>query len=280
VRSAFPVAGSRGPDQERGEEGWVSRGAAEVVEAALGPAEEVGVSSVAVTEVAAAVLAAAMEVGLDPVPRVHVVASAAADVATEEAAEAAKAAAVLVAALVAVAGALVAVAVSGAVLLAAGSAAEVLAAGPAGSAGSDVLVAEVRRQVSETVLLAADSAAPLTPDVGTTNPPRLAAAEVVAAGLAGSAGSGVLVAAGPPRRPLSPGRPQRKGPPEEVDSGSAAAAAAEAVSETVPLEARETPGAERGGGAIRLLTWRRGLRTLVIRQCKNGSVDCAWQRAV
>ena len=211
----------------------------------------VEVSSVAVTEVAAA--------GLDPVPRVHVVASAAADVA-EEAAEAAEAAAVLVAALVA---ALVAV------------------------AGAAALVA-VAGAVSGPVQLAAGSAA-----------------EVVAAGLAGSAGSGVLVVAGPLRRPLSPGghgvgpprptplhllpppppstrrKPQRKVPPEEVDSGSAAAvAAAAAVSETVPLEGREMPGGARGGSAIHLLTWWRWLCALVLRQCKDGSVECAWQRAV
>ena len=203
-----------------------------MAKAGLGPAEVVEVSSVAVTEVAAA--------GLDPVPRVHVVASAA----------------VLVAALVAVAGAVALVAVSGAV------------SGP--------------------VQLAAGSAA-----------------EVVAAGLAGSAGSGVLVVAGPLRRPLSPGghgvgpprptplhllpppppstrrKPQRKVPPKEVDSGSAAAVAAAAVvSETVPLVGREMPGGAWGGSAIHLLTWWRWLCALVLRQCKDGSVECAWQRAV
>ena len=226
---------SGGPDQEREEAG-------------LGPAEVVEVSSVAVTEVAAA--------GLDPVPRVHVVASAAADVA-EEAAEAAEAAAVLVAALVAalvaVAGAAALVAVAGApVLLAVGSAAEVVAAGPAGSAGSDVLV------------VAGPLRRPLSPGGHGVGPPRPTPLHLL-----------------PPPPPSTRRKPQRKVPPEEVDSGSAAAAAAAAaVSETVPLEGREMPAGARGGSAIHLLTWWRWLCALVLRQCKDGSVECAWQRAV
>ena len=214
----------------------------------------VEVSSVAVTEVAAAGLAAAMEADLDPVPRVHVVASAAADVAAGAAAV--LEAAVLVAALVAVAGAaaLVAVAgaVSGPVLLAVGSAAEVVAAGLAGSADSGVLV------------VAGPLRRPLSPGGHGVGPPRPTPLHLL-----------------PPPPPSTSRKPQRKVPPEEVDSGSAAAvAAAAAVSETVPLEGREMPGGARGGSAIHLLTWWRGLCALVLRQCKDGSVECAWQRAV
>ena len=233
---------SGGPDQERGEAG-------------LGPAEVVEVSSVAVTEVTAAGLAAAMEADLDPVPRVHVVASAAADVAAGAAAV--LVAAVLVAALVAVAGAAalmaVAGAVSGPVLLAVGSAAEVVAAGLAGSAGSGVLV------------VAGPLRRPLSPGGHGVGPPRPTPLHLL-----------------PPPPPSTRRKPQRKVPPEEVDSGSAAAvaAAAAAVSETVPLEGREMPGGARGGSAIHLLTWWRGLCALVVRQCKDGSVECAWQRAV